>query len=125
MLPQTLSCTAGEGGPGPHGWVGEGLRREKMSPCADGTVVAAREGNPVDLVDTEEADSAMFFADPEITFVVSAQAISYYHHFSLWEHVVDPTIEERSDLDGDPELLANLPREAAFRGLPGLQAPSW
>ena len=44
--------------------------------CADSTVVAAREGNPVDLVNTEQADSAMFFADPKITLVASVKAVS-------------------------------------------------
>ena len=101
------------------------FRTQKMSPCADGMVVAAREGKPVDFIDAEQADSAMFFADPKITLVAPAQAVGHYDHFSVWEHLVDPTVEERSDLDGDPELLANLPREAAFRGLPGLEAPSW
>ena len=88
-------------------------------------MVAAREGDPVDLVEAEEANPAMFFADPKTTLVASVQAVSHDDHVSLWEHLVDPTVEERSDLDGDPELLANFPREAAFRGLPGLEAPSW
>jgi hypothetical protein len=88
-------------------------------------VVAARQGNSVDFIDAEQADSPMFFADPKITLVASAQAVGHDDHFSFWEHLVDPTVEERSDLDGDPELLANFPREAAFRGLPGLEAPSW
>jgi hypothetical protein len=97
---------------------------QKMSPCADVTVVAAREGDPVDLVDAEEANPAMFFADPKTTLVASVQAVSHDDHVSLWEHLVDPTVEERSDLDGDPELLVNFPSEAALRGLPGLQPPS-
>jgi hypothetical protein len=96
-----------------------------MSPCMDRAVVAARQGDPVDLVEPEQANSAMFFADPKITLVASAQAVGHDDHVSLWEHLVDPTVEERSDLDGDPELLVNFPREAAFRGLPGLEAPSW
>jgi hypothetical protein len=100
------------------------LWTQKMSPCMDGSAVAAREGDPVDLVDAEQADSPMFFADSEIAPVLSAQAVGHYHHFSLWEHVVDPTVEERPDLDGDPELLANFPREAAFWGLPGIEPPS-
>jgi hypothetical protein len=100
------------------------LWTQKMSPCMDGSVVAAREGDPVDLVDAEQADPAMFFTDAKITLVASAQAVGDDHHFSLWEHLVDPTVEESPDLDSDPELLANFPREAAFRGLPGLEPPS-
>jgi hypothetical protein len=96
-----------------------------MSPRVNCAVVVAREGDPVDLVDAEQADSAMFFADPKITLVASAQAVGHDDHFSLWEHLVDPTVEERPDFDGDPELLVNFPSEAAFRGLPGLEAPSW
>jgi hypothetical protein len=95
-----------------------------MSPCANRTVVAAREGNPVDLVDAEVPDSPMFFADPKITLVAPAQAVGHHDHFSFWERLVDPTVEERSDLDGDPELLANFPRKAAFQGLPGLELPA-
>ncbi len=97
---------------------------QKMSPCADGMVVAARQGNLVDLVDAEQADSAMFSADPKIALAASAQAVGHDDHFSFWEHLVDPTVEERSDLDGAPELLADFSREAAFQGLPGLEAPS-
>jgi hypothetical protein len=100
------------------------FRTQKMSPCMDGSVVAAREGDPVDLVDAEQADSPMFFADSEIAPVLSAQAVGHDDHFSLWEHLVDPTVKERPDLDGDSELLVNFPREAAFRGLLGLEPPS-
>jgi hypothetical protein len=100
------------------------FRTQKMSPCADGMVVAARQGNSVDFIDAEQADPAMFFADAKITLVASAQAVGDDHHFSLWEDLVDPTVEESPDLDSDPELLANFPREAGFRGLPGLEPPS-
>jgi len=37
---------------------------EPISPCVDGTVIAMREGNLIDLVKVEEANSAVFFADP-------------------------------------------------------------
>jgi hypothetical protein len=100
------------------------FRTQKMSPRADGMVVAAREGKPVDFIDAEQADSAMFFADAKITLVASAQAVGHDHHFSLWEHLVDPTVEESPHLDGDSELLVNFPREAAFWGLPRLEPPS-
>jgi len=45
-------------------------------------------------------------------------------NFSLWEHLRRPNSRERPDFDGDPELLAKLPREAAS-GVPRLEAPSW
>jgi hypothetical protein len=100
------------------------LWTQQMSPCMDGSMVAAREGDSVDLVDAEQADSPMFFADAKINLVASAQAVGHDDHFSLWEHLVDPTVKERPDLDGDPELLANFPREAAFWGFPGIEPPS-
>jgi hypothetical protein len=44
--------------------VSEVLRGHHLSPGADGAVVAAREGDAVDLVEGEEADPAVFLAHP-------------------------------------------------------------
>src|SRR5919109_1434300 len=87
------------------------FRIEQPPPCADGAVVAARERNPVDLVDFEQANSAMFFADAKAADVAPAHTVGHNNHFSLWQHLVDPTVEERPDIDGDPELLVYFPRE--------------
>ncbi len=90
---------------------------QKMSPCADGMVVAARQGNLVDLVDAEQADSAMFSADPKIALAASAQAVGHDDHFSFWEHRVDPTVEERSDLDGIEAIVYVGRRPSRASGL--------
>jgi uncharacterized membrane protein YphA (DoxX/SURF4 family) len=99
-------------------------RTDTISPGADGTAVAAREGDPVDLGNAEKTNSAMFFADAKIAIVAPAQAVRHNDHRPLRQHLVDPTIEQRSDFDSDPELFADFPREAALRPCPSCSGPA-
>jgi hypothetical protein len=101
------------------------LLNKTISPCADGAVVAVREGDPLDLVETEQADSAMFLADAKAAFAASAQPVCHDDDLSLRDYLVDPAIEEGTNLYGNPELLPDLTREACFRGFSGLEPPSW
>jgi hypothetical protein len=55
-------------------------------------VIAPRERNSIDLIEAEETDSAMFFADANVTLVASVQAVGHDHHFSFWEYLVDPAV---------------------------------
>jgi hypothetical protein len=77
------------------------------------------------LVEPEEANSAMLFADPKIAVVASAQAVGHDDHFSLGQHLVDPTVEKRPHFDGDPKLLADFPRETGFWSFSGLEPSAW
>jgi hypothetical protein len=93
---------------------------KNILPSANGAVIAAWKGNLVDLVEAEEANLAMFFADAKNIRVASAQAIGDDDHLSLWEHLVNPAIKQWPDCDGDPELLADFTRETDFRAFSGL-----
>jgi hypothetical protein len=81
---------------------------------ADGAAVAARQRNAVDVVKTEQTDSAMFFADAVFARVTPEQAVSDDDYLSLRKHLIDPAIEEWPGLDTNPELLADLTHQASL-----------
>jgi len=87
-------------------------------------VIVSRERNFVDLIEAEETDPAMFFTDAKTALVASAQSVGHDDHFLLREYLVDPAIEERPDLDGDPEFLVHFTRQTVFWSFPGLETSS-
>ena len=64
-----------------------------MPPSADGAVIAARERNPINFVEAEQADTTVFFTDTKCARVASMQAVGDDNHVPFREHLVHPAIQ--------------------------------